>query len=136
MKKTAPAANPNAYVAALTGWQRECVEALRSAVVKSAKLTEAVKWGHLVYTGAGPVMLIRAEDQRVLLGFWQGKRLTEIEPRIRTGGKYEMGSLALTEQMTVSKAMVKRLTVRAVELNEELGDPTKAAIRRERKRYS
>ncbi len=136
MKRSVPAANPDAYVAALAGWQRECVGALRSTVVRSAKLTEAVRWGHLVYSGTGPVMLIRAENERVLLGFWRGKRLRDIEERIRTGGKYEMGSLALTEDVTVSKAMVKRLTVRAAELNEELGDPTKEAIRRDHNRQS
>ena len=124
MKKAVPAANPDAYVAALTGWQRECVENLRAAVRKSAQMEEVVKWGHLVYISNGPVVLIRAEDERVLLGFWRGKRLQDIEPRIKTGGKYEMGNLVLTDDVTVTKAAVKRLTIRAVELNEELGNPT------------
>jgi hypothetical protein len=124
MKKIVPAANPDAYVAALTGWQRECVEDLRATVRKSAKMEEVVKWGHLVYIGNGPVMLIRAEDERVLLGFWRGKRLQDLEPRIKTGGKYEMGNLVLTDAVTVTRAAVKRLTIRAVELNEQLGNPT------------
>ena len=29
MKKSTPATNPDAYVAALTGWQHTCVESLR-----------------------------------------------------------------------------------------------------------
>ena len=38
MKKTAPAANPDAYVAGLDGWQRGCVEGLRAAVRSAATL--------------------------------------------------------------------------------------------------
>jgi hypothetical protein len=34
MRKTASAADPDAYVLALTGWRRACVETLRTAVRK------------------------------------------------------------------------------------------------------
>jgi hypothetical protein len=34
MRKTAPAANPDAYVRALDGWRRDCVAMLRRAVRK------------------------------------------------------------------------------------------------------
>jgi hypothetical protein len=127
VKKSVPAASPDAYVAALTGWRRACVESLRAAVRAGAKLTEVVKWGHLVYLDDGPVLLIRAEDERVLLGFWRGQRLLELEPRLRRGGKYEMATLELREGDGITKAAVRRLTARAVELNEQLGDPTHAA---------
>ena len=127
MKKSAPAASPDAYVAALTGWRRACVESLRAAARAGAKLTEVVKWGHLVYLDEGPVLLIRAEDERVLLGFWRGQRLGELEPRLKPGGKYEMATLELREGDGITKAAVRRLAARAVELNEQLGDPTHAA---------
>ena len=74
MKIAAPAANPDAYVASLEGWQRQCVESLREAVRASARLEEVVKWGHLVYLSNGPVLLIRAEEKRVLFGAWPGRR--------------------------------------------------------------
>jgi hypothetical protein len=32
MKRSDPAASPDAYVAGLTGWRRACVEELRAAV--------------------------------------------------------------------------------------------------------
>ena len=83
MKKSIPAANPDAYVASLRGWQRTCVEALRAAVRDSAPLDEAVKWGHLVYSANGPALLIRAEETRVLFGFWRGQRLLDIEKRLK-----------------------------------------------------
>lgn len=67
MRKSLTAPDPDAYVLALTGWRRACVETLRAAVRKAAELEETVKWGHLVYAANGPVLLIRAEDERVAL---------------------------------------------------------------------
>ena len=125
MKKSAPAANPDAYVASLDGWQRECVEDLRAAVRSAATLEEVVKWGHLVYLSNGPVLLIRAEEQRVLFGFWRGQRLRAIEPSLKPGGKYEMATLELREGMNIGAAIARRLTKEAVALNKTLGDPTR-----------
>ena len=79
MKRSTPAENPDAYIAALGGWQRRYAESLRAAVTAAAPLQESVKWGHLVYFAHGPVLLIRAEEQRVLFGFWRGQRLRSIE---------------------------------------------------------
>src|SRR5215212_10036895 len=124
MKKSAPAANPDTYVGALDGWKRERVVALRQAVLADAALEEVIKWGHLVYLAGGPVLLIRAEEDRVLFGFWRGQRLREVEPRLKAGGKYEMATLELREGMTVAPAIVRRLTRDAVALNDTLGDPT------------
>ena len=129
MQKVKPAASPDAYVAALSGWRRKCVEALRATVCASATLEEAVKWGHLVYLANGPVLLIRAEDERVLFGLWRGQRLRAIETRLKRSGKYEMATLELREGMTVDPAIVRRLTREAVALNERLGDPRLAAKR-------
>jgi hypothetical protein len=68
--------------------------------------------------------MIRAEAQRVLFGFWRGQRLREIEKRLEPGGKYEMATLVLHEDDTVSAAKVRRLTRAAVTLNATLGNPT------------
>lgn len=125
MKKSVPAANPEAYVAGLSGWQKPCVESLRKAVLGSAKLEEVIKWGHLVYFSNGPVFLIRAEGQRVLFGLWRGQRLRKIEERLKPGGKYEMATLELREGDKVTAAVVRRLVEEAVKLNGKLGDPTK-----------
>ena len=127
MKKSIPAANPDAYVEALDGWRRELVEMLRGGVRGAASLQEVIKWGHLVYFSNGPVLLIRAEDERVLFGFWRGQRLREIEPRLKPGGKDEMATLDLREGMTISSATVRRLTRAAVALNKSAGNPTDVA---------
>ena len=124
MKKSIPAASPDAYVEGLSGWQRVTVQRLRAAVVASSNLDEVIKWGHLVYLSNGPVLLIRAEERRVLLGFWRGKRLREIEGRLKPGGKYEMATVELRENDEVSADVVRRLVEAAAGLNKTLGDPT------------
>ena len=129
MKKAKPAASPEAYVAALDGWRRECVKQLRAAVLAASRLEEVVKWGHLVYLANGPVLLVRAEEERVLFGFWRGQRLGAIEPRLKPSGKYEMATLELREGTNVKPATIRRLTREAALLNQELGDPTLAAKR-------
>jgi hypothetical protein len=129
VKKAVPAANPDAYVAALTGWRRTRVQELRAAIRSAARLDEVIKWGNVVYLGNGPVLMIRAEAERVLLGFWRGQRLRQIEPRLRPGGKYEMATLELRSGDRIAPATVRRLTAAAVELDTELGDPTKSAAR-------
>src|SRR4029079_16930307 len=102
MKKSIPPANPDAYVEALDGWRRPLVDALRTSVRAATTLDEVIKWGHLVYLQDRPVLLIRAEQARVLLGFWRGKRLRKIEPRLKASGKYEMATLELRQGMTIT----------------------------------
>jgi hypothetical protein len=128
MKKSVPAASPDAYVASLAGWQRSYAEALRVAVISAAPLQEVVKWGHLVYLSNGPVLLIRAEDARVLLGFWRGQRLRHVESRLKPGGKYEMATLELVEGTPLERSTVVELVNHAVALNASYGDPTRINV--------
>ena len=118
------AESPESYLASLDGWQQAHATTLRRLVSRAAKLDEQLKWGHLVYASNGPVCLIRAEARRVLLGFWRGQRLREIEPLLKPGGKYEMATLTLDEGTTVDPKVVRRLVAEAVALNASLGDPT------------
>jgi hypothetical protein len=127
MKKAIPAANPDSYISALTGWRRKCAKGLREAVRGATALEEVIKWGHLVYFANGPVLLIRAEDERVLFGFWRGKRLRDIEPRLKPSGKYEMATIELHDGDTIGAEAVRRLTQAAITLNQKLGDPRDAA---------
>jgi len=123
VKKSTPAVNPDAYIASLGGWQRRYVEALRSTVVGAAPLAESVKWGHLVYFSNGPVLLIRAEECRVLFGFWRGQRLRDIESRLKPGGKYQMATLQIDEKTPLERYTVVQLVEKAVALNMAEGDP-------------
>jgi len=83
--------------------------------------------GHLVYSGNGPVLLIRAEEKRVLFGFWRGQRLRKLEPRLKAGGKYEMATLELRAGDMIEPKLVRTLVRDAVGLNQSLGDPTAVA---------
>lgn len=127
MRKEKPADSPDAYVAALDGWRRETVETLRAAVLAAGALEERIKWGHIVCFSNGPVLLIRAEAARVLFGFWRGKRLREIEPRLKPGGKYELATMVYVEGDPVDAAVAGRLAREAIRLNAEIGDPTRSS---------
>ncbi len=97
MRKISPAANPDAYVSSLRGWQRTCVEKLRAAILRAGPLDEVIKWGNIVYLANGPVAVIRAEEARVLFGFWRGKRLVEMEAALKPSGKFEMATIQIEE---------------------------------------
>jgi hypothetical protein len=125
MRKTPPPPNPDAYVASLSGWQRTLVSNLRASVLANRHLTEGIKWGNLVYFSNGPVLVIRAENHRVLFGFWRGQKLRGLDQRLRPGGKYDMATMELREGDEVDSSTVERLTEAAVALNTALGDPTK-----------
>jgi hypothetical protein len=129
MQKQPSFPTADAYVASLDGWRRECVDRLRTSVLADRKLQETVKWGHLVYEANGPVLLIRAERERVLFGFWRGQRLQNIEPALKGSGRYEMATLEIRKGMTVNTATARRLARAAVALNVSLGDPRLAAKR-------
>ena len=120
------AKTPAEYVGLLRGWRKKCVTALQFTVRASAKFDETMTRGNLVYFSNGPVLMIRAEDERVLLGFWRGMRLCTLEPRLKPGGKYEMATLEIREDTPVSLAVVRGLAKEAAALNKKFGDPTKA----------
>lgn len=125
MAMMGPAAeSPDAYIAALSSWQLELCTMLRAAVMRAAAFEETIKWTNLVFLANGPCILIRAEEKRVLLGFWRGKRLCEIEPRIKASGKYELGNLIMTEETVIDVAVVERLAAEAYRLNFDLGNPS------------
>ena len=125
MKRSGPLpASPDEYVQSISGWQRDRVEMLRAIATAVGQCEETVKWGHLVYMANGPAFLIRAEEQRVLFGFWRGKRLLEIEPRMTGTGKYEMKTLDLREDTAIEPDVAERLIREAIALNHSVGDPT------------
>ena len=125
MRKGPLAASPDEYVQSIDGWQRQRVEFLREIAHRVGGSQEVVKWGHLVYMTDGPTFLIRAEDDRVLFGFWRGKRMMDIEPRMVGGGKYELRTLHLLEGMEIDPAVAEKLIRQSIALNASLGNPTK-----------
>lgn len=127
MRKEVPAESPQAYVEALDGWSREIVEALRAATRAAGDPEARIKWGHIVCFSNGPVLLIRAEEACVLFGFWRGKRLRGIEPRLKAGGKYELATMTFLEGDTVDAGLAERLVREAIRPSAEVGDPTRSS---------
>ena len=124
MKHSGPLpASPEEYVQSIGGWQRDRVDMLRAIAAKVGDADETVKWGHLVYVANGPCFLIRAEDHRVLFGFWRGKRLLDIEPRMTGTGKYELKTLDLREETPIDPAVAEKLIREAIRLNRSVGNP-------------
>ena len=123
MRKGPLPASPDEYVQSIGGWQRTRVDMLRSIARKVGDAEESVKWGHLVYKANGPAFLIRAEEERVLFGFWRGKRLLDIEPRMTGTGKYEMKTLDLRESTPIDPAVAETLIREAIRLNRTIGNP-------------
>ena len=117
-------ASPDEYVQSIGGWQRTRVDMLRAIAQSVGDSDETVKWGHLVYIANGPAFLIRSDDERVLFGFWRGKRLLDIEPRMTGTGKYEMKTLELREGTSIDTAVAERLIREAIRLNRTLGNST------------
>lgn len=125
MKPIVSANSPSEYLQCLNGWRQAYVRALWEAVAEAAPDFEPqMKWGHLVFVDNGPVCLIRAEERRVLFGFWRGQRLMHIEPRLKPGGKYEMATLELNEDTHLDRATVLALVQAASRLQATLGDAT------------
>lgn len=134
-EKASPAPDPDAYVASLAGWQRPCVQSLRAVVSPASELTESIRWGHLVYLAQGPVCLLRAERHRVLFGFWRGRRLRTIEPRLKPSGGYERATIELRAGEGVAAEIVARLVREVIALNLARADPRLAAKRSSRGRF-
>lgn len=120
-------ADPAAFMADLSGWQKPLVEDMRAAIHAGGAFEEVIKWGNLVFASDGLAILIRVEAHRVLLGFWRGKRLREMESRIKASGKYELGNWTFREGDAAEAKQVTRLAAAAAALNAELGDPTAIA---------
>ena len=116
-------ASPNEYVQSIDGWRRDRVDLLRGIAAGVGDADETIKWGHLVYLANGPAFMIRAEEDRVLFGFWRGKRMLGIEPRLTGGGKYELRTLALREDTPIDPAVAEQLIREAIRLNRTIGNP-------------
>lgn len=127
--KTPGVTTPDEYVASLDGWRLALVRRLRRTVRAAGPFDEQLKWGHLVYFHNGPALLIRAEAERVLYGFWRGQQFLELDPRLKPGGKYDMATLDLREGDKLAPKSATALAKAAFDLNSLLGDPRTAAVR-------
>lgn len=118
------AASPDDYVEALSGWQRDYVEMLRAAIHAGGDFAESIKWTNLLFSSNGPCLVVRAEEKRVILALFRGKRLRHLDPRIKASGKFELANMIVTGPDEVDTKLVTQLAREAAALNADLGDPT------------
>src|SRR3982751_5970843 len=111
--------DPQEWLAALGVWQRPLVDAMRAAIVSAARFSETVKWRNLVFFSNGPAILIHAEDDRVLLGLWRGKRLSDRDPPLKPSGKYELANWTFRAGDEVQPDRIATLARAAAALNAE-----------------
>lgn len=124
MIKGTAAENPDAYVEALSGWQRNYVEMLRAAFHAGGDFSETIKWTNLLFVSNGPCIVVRAEETRVIIAFFRGKRLVHLDPRIKPSGKFELANFIVKADPGLDPAVVTQWAREAAALNAELGSPT------------
>lgn len=125
--KYSAATNPEAFITELTDWRRAVVELLQAAILRGHHFDQAIKWGNLVFFANGRCILIHVEEHRIVLGFWRGKQLVELDPRLKPGGKYELANLVIHPDTEIDPDQIAALARAAAALNLELGDPALAA---------
>lgn len=115
----------DAYVAALDGWQREAAERLREVIRSAApSLAEAIKWGQPVYEDNGPVCYFRSSADHLTFGFWRGTELSDPDGRLEGEGD-RMKHLKIHGAEDVRAEALADFIRQGVELNRELGSPTR-----------
>jgi len=116
----------DSYLAALGGWQGQLAGTLRAAILSVGGLTEDFKWGQPVYASdKGPVCFLKAGKSGLLLGFWRGQQVVEMDHRLSPFGSYRMAGIRLTGPDEIDTANVVRLVEAGIALNGRHGDPLK-----------
>lgn len=118
------AENPDAYVEALTGWQRRFVDMVRAAIHAGGDFSETIKWTNLLFVSNGPCIVVRAEEHRVIIAFFRGKRLAHLDPRIKPSGKFELANFIVKSDPGMCSTVFTHWASMAAAFNAELGSPT------------
>lgn len=124
MMKGTVAESPDAYIGALSGWQRRYVEMLHAAFHIGGDFSETIKWTNLLFVSNGPCIVVRAEEHRVIVAFFRGKRLLHLDPRIKPSGKYELANFIVTSDPGMDPALFTEWARAAAAANAEYGSPT------------
>ncbi|HUS67529.1 MAG TPA: DUF1801 domain-containing protein [Kofleriaceae bacterium] len=116
-------ATVDAYVAGLSGWQKDAASRLREIIRAAAPdATESIKWGQPVYEDNGPVCYFKANSEHITFGFWRGTELDDLEWRLEGEGE-RMKHLSLRSADEVTEESLGGFVRQAVDLNRRLGNP-------------
>ncbi len=113
------------YLAAIPGELREVAGTLRGGIRDAApEAAEAMKWGQPVYDARGPFVALKAHPRHVTLTFWRGAALPD-PAGLLSGEGDRMRHARFASVADVDETAVAGLVRAAVDLNRELGDPTR-----------
>jgi hypothetical protein len=113
------------YLAAIPGQLREVAGTLRRVIrVAAPEAAEAMKWGQPVYDAGGPFAALKAHARHITLTFWRGAALPD-PSGLLTGEGDRMRHARFASLAEVDEPALAGLIRAAVDLNRELGDPTR-----------
>ena len=116
----------DAYIDELgNGWRADAVRKLRSIVDAAApEASSSIKWAQPVWESNGPFAYVRAFPTTVNLGFWRGADLDDPDGLLEGDGD-RMKHVELRSTDDIQSDAFAAFVRGAVELNRELGNPTK-----------
>ncbi len=113
------------YISSLEDWKGEIVAELREIILEvSPEINESIKWAQPVYSSNGPFSYIKAFNNAVNFGFWRGVDLEDPKGILQGSGE-KMRHVRLTKLDDIDHKVFSDFVRQAIELNEDLGDPTK-----------
>ena len=114
------------YFERLEEWQVDIAKELHSLVLDTVPdVIHGIKWAQPVYEYKGPMIFMKAAKKHVTFGFWRGTDLEVPEGLKLEGTGERMRHIKLTDRDGIKRDLIRDLIKQAMELNEELGDPTK-----------
>ncbi|TIX51921.1 DUF1801 domain-containing protein [Alteraurantiacibacter aquimixticola] len=116
-------ASPEEWFADAEDWQKPLIDKFRAAILDAAPFEMAIRHGNLFFLHNGQCILIRHDPECVILGFFRGKRLRDLEPRLKASGKYELANIVFREGSQDLPERLGELARKAADLNAQLGDP-------------
>ena len=126
----APSRTVDGYIAALDPGRAAVATRLREIVRTAAPdARESIKWGQPVYESNGPFAALKAFPRWVTLTFWRGATIAASDDPdgLLAGDSDRMRHARFSSLEEIGDAAIADLVRAAVELNRELGDPTKRA---------
>lgn len=115
----------DAYLGGIPVELQTVARELRRVIREAAPdASEGMKWGQPVYDVGGPFVALKAHPRHVTLTFWRGATLAD-PAGLLAGDGDRMRHARFSSVESVDGRTVADLVRAAVELNQELGDPTR-----------
>jgi hypothetical protein len=113
------------YIDGLGDWRADTVRRLRGLVDEAAPgASSSIKWAQPVWESNGPFAYVKAFANSVNIGFWRGAQLDDPDGLLEGGGD-RMKHLSLRSGDEIPAEAVGAFVRQAIELNRELGTPTR-----------